>query len=111
MDTRRDSNGFTPQADVLRAIDERAPERTPGLETGDDHIAFTTPDVVFQMVLDPAATAHTASGDDDRAGVNPVQGHRLVRSWLPGCRAQRALSGRQGQNTGDTVRSAFFKVA
>jgi len=79
MNFRVDANLLVPQAHVLRAVDEPPSDRPFRLVTDDHDVAFRPPHVVLQVMQDPAAVTHAAAGDDDRAGLDLVQTHRILR--------------------------------
>src|SRR5690606_19668910 len=89
--------------DELGAVDNAAAQRAAGLEARKNHMAFLAPDVVFEVVVDPSAGAHAAAGDDDRADLDALDGHRLFRSWraaqagAPVLPALDVLGAQQGQ--------------
>ena len=79
MDARRHADGLAPQLYLPGAIDQPAAERTHGLEAGEHHVTLFAPEIVLEMMADASALAHAAARQDDRAGADAVDGHRLWR--------------------------------
>ncbi len=63
-------------SDHFRTLDNLAGQRTLGRITDKNHRSFPAPEVVAEVVADPAAGAHAGTGNDDRAP-NMLQGHGL----------------------------------
>lgn len=79
MDLRRHLDFLTPQAHEFRTVDQRTHHGSAGLVPDNNHVAVATPDIVLQMMADTAAVTHAAVGDDDRAGVDSIEFHGLLR--------------------------------
>lgn len=62
-----DLDRLAPKPYVVRPVNEFAAERAPGLKSDDHYVRILAPDIVFEMVLDTAAGAHSATGDNDGA--------------------------------------------
>jgi len=46
-------NRFTPECNLFGTINQFSPKGSTRLETGDYQVTIATPDIVFQMLLDP----------------------------------------------------------
>ena len=66
-----------PQFYLICAINQTSSQRAVCLKPYDDNRTLGAPDIIFQMVPYAPAAAHTAAGNDNCPGMNPVDGHRL----------------------------------
>jgi len=72
MNGRRHPYLLPPKANMPCAIDQGAAQRSPCLKSRDQDMSVTAPYIVFQMVFDATSGTHTAAGDNDGTGTNPV---------------------------------------
>jgi len=74
-----DWNLFTKELYVLGSIDDLSRNRARGGKSDEDHRRFLPPQIVPQMVADPASCTHARTGHDDRAASYSVEGNRIGR--------------------------------
>ena len=65
VDMGSDSNLLAKKPDGLRPINDPSPNRTFRLIADEDDVGFGPPEVVFQVMLDPAGVTHPTSRYDD----------------------------------------------
>jgi len=75
VDRSCDTDGFAPQADVFCPVDQAASQRSPCLEAGNDDMTFTPPDIVLQVLFDPAPAALATAGPTNVASMAPAPGY------------------------------------
>jgi hypothetical protein len=79
VDLRRDLDRLVPEPHVLGTVDEPPAERALCLEADEHDVTLGAPEVVLQVLHDPAAVAHAAARDHDRAAARLVDPRRVVR--------------------------------
>ena len=73
-----DRDRCTVDADLRFTIDQGAPERAGRLEPGDHHMTLRAAEVLPQVVQDPSAVAHAATGDHQGVRTVGIDGAGLV---------------------------------
>ena len=66
MHGSRDTYLLSPKTNMPGPVHQGATRGSPCLETGNDKMALPAPDIVLEMMPDPATGTHPAAGDDDR---------------------------------------------
>ena len=79
MNRAADWNLFTEEPHMLGAIDDLPCNRTRGSKTNEDDRGFSAPQIVSQMVTDPASRTHARTRHDDSAASYSVNGNRIGR--------------------------------
>src|SRR5690606_18753565 len=62
------------QLDGLSTVDNGPTQSAAGLKARNDQVTFLAPEVVLEVVQDPSAVTHAATGDDDCAAFEAVDG-------------------------------------
>src|SRR6516165_11127184 len=79
MNRAADWNLFTKKPHMLGAIDDLPCNRARGSKTNEDDRGFSAPQIVSQMVTDPASRTHARTSHDDSAASYSVNGNRIGR--------------------------------
>ena len=66
----------------LAPVDDASAEGSFRLISNEDDAVSRIPQVVLQMVADPARFAHAAGGDDDLGGAVDVEPLGLLADWV-----------------------------